>query len=254
LLLIYHFRHRNLAIECNHLKAALMLEDTLRRRLPVKPQSRSYDRIKYPRITLLEYGGLQSAYDHFNAELFDGALPDCFITYQRKANSAGYFAPDRFSDRVGTLDEHELALNPDGFVGQTDEQVCSSLVHEMHHVWQHHCGKPGAGGYHNREWAAKMKENGLQPSSTGAVGGKETGQHMSDYIIPGGRFAATFARLAATGWKLNLESARRHGKAAPPNKNKAKFMCPNCGQTSWGKPNLEIDCRPCGIPMLDATP
>jgi hypothetical protein len=63
-------------------------------------------------ITPVEYGGLQKAYDHFNVELFAGALPDCFITYQRKANSAGYFSPDRFSDRVGTLDEHELALNP----------------------------------------------------------------------------------------------------------------------------------------------
>jgi len=36
--------------------------------------------------------------------------------------------------------------------------------------------------------AAKMKGNGLQPSSTGMVGGKETGQHMDHYIIPGGAF------------------------------------------------------------------
>ena len=42
-------------------------------------------------ITPIEYGGLQTAFDHFNAALFDGALPDVFITYQRKANSAGYF-------------------------------------------------------------------------------------------------------------------------------------------------------------------
>src|SRR5262252_9445660 len=52
-----------------------------------------------PAITPVEYGGLQQAYDHFNKELFDGALPDVFITYQRKAHSAGYFAPDRFSAR-----------------------------------------------------------------------------------------------------------------------------------------------------------
>src|SRR5262249_45308722 len=34
------------------------------------------------------------------------------------------------------------------------------------------------------------------------VGGKETGQQMQHYTIPGARFAHTFAALAATGWKL----------------------------------------------------
>jgi hypothetical protein len=46
-------------------------------------------------ITPFEYRGLQEAFDFFNAELFEGRLPDCLITYQRKANSAGYFAPER---------------------------------------------------------------------------------------------------------------------------------------------------------------
>jgi hypothetical protein len=49
-----------------------------------------------------------------------------------------------------------------------------------------------------------MKEVGLYPSSTGAVGGKETGQRMSDYIIDGGPFDLSFGRLAVMGWRLNL--------------------------------------------------
>ena len=143
--------------------------------------------------------------------LFDGTLRDVFITYQRKAHSAGYFSPDRFSGRVDKLGKHELALNPDGFIRQTDEQICQTLVHEMVHVWQHAFGKPSARGYHNKEWAAKMKAIGLQPSSTGMVGGKETGQRMMDYIIPDGPFTTALAKLAATGWKLNLQSAHRPG-------------------------------------------
>ena len=39
----------------------------------------------------------------------------------------------------------------------------------MTHVWQHQHGKPSSRGYHNREWAAKMKAIGLQPSNTGAA-------------------------------------------------------------------------------------
>ncbi len=155
-------------------------------------------------ITPIEYGGLQEAYDHFGKDLFGSKLPDVFITYQRKAHSFGYFSPDRFSGRANKSGNHELALNPDGFINQTDEQVCQTLVHEMTHVWQHAHGTPSKRGYHNKEWAEKMKGIGLQPSSTGMVGGKETGQRMLDYIVPGGTFMKSYARLAATGWKLNL--------------------------------------------------
>ena len=195
-------------------------------------------------ITPIEYSGLQEAYDHFNAALFEGALPDVFITYQRKAHSTGYFAADRFSGRIGTFGKHELALNPDGFIGKTDEQVVQTLVHEMVHVWQHHCGEPSARGYHNKEWAAKMKAIGLQPSSTGMVGGKETGQRMSDYVVPGGPFTKAFAKLAANGWKLNLQSAARPGPKGGTN-SKTKFTCPSCGQNVWGKPDTTVLCLDC---------
>jgi hypothetical protein len=109
--------------------------------------------VKPVALTPAEYTGLQTAYDHFNAALFDRALPDVFITYQRKANSVGYFAPDRFSGRVGKFVHHELALNPDAFIGQSDAQILQTLAHEMTHAWQHQHGKPSARGYHNRQWA-----------------------------------------------------------------------------------------------------
>jgi hypothetical protein len=204
-------------------------------------------------ITPVEYSGLQEAYDHFNVALFDSALPDVFITYQRKANSFGYFSPDRFAGRVGKFDKHELALNPDSFINQTDEQICQTLVHEMTHGWQHAFGKPSARGYHNKEWAAKMKSIGLQPSSTGMVGGKETGQKMMDYTIPDGLFTKAFAKLAATGWRLNLQSAHRPGPKGGTNNSKTKFTCASCRQNAWGKPDLAISCIPCQVQMMPET-
>jgi SprT-like family len=202
-------------------------------------------------ITPIEYGGLQEAYDHFNTALFGGGLGDVFITYQRRAHSRGYFSADRFSGRIGEFGKHELALNPDHFIGRTDEEVASTLGHEMVHVWQHVFGKPSARGYHNKEWAAKMKAIGLQPSNTGAVGGKETGQQMTHYIISGGRFTKAFAALAATGWKLNLQSAHRPGPKGGTN-SKTKFTCSACGQNAWGRPDLAVTCTPCQMQMVSS--
>ena len=221
------------------------------RKVSKTPPRQSYHRSGHDRaITPIEYTGLQKAYDHFNNELFNDKLPDVFITYQRRAHSVGYFSADRFSGRVGKFGKHELALNPDGFINHTDEQVVQTLVHEMVHVWQHAFGKPSARGYHNREWSAKMKAIGLQPSSTGMVGGKETGQRMSDYIIPDGPFTKSYAKLAKTGWKLNLQSAHRPGPEKGGN-SKTKFTCSSCGQNAWGKPDLAILCKPCKLQMRE---
>jgi predicted SprT family Zn-dependent metalloprotease len=215
-------------------------------------QLRSYQRKadQPTAITPIEYSGLQEAYDHFNKTLFEGTLDDVFITYQRKAHSAGYFSPDRFSGRGGNSGKHhELALNPDGFINQTDQQICQTVVHEMTHRWQHQWGTPSERRYHNKEWAAKMKAIGLQPSSTGMVGGKETGQRMSDYIIPSGPFTKAFAKLAATGWNLNLQSAHQPGPKGG-NDSKTPFTRPACGQNAWGKPGLAVICTPCVVEAL----
>ena len=98
-------------------------------------------------------------------------------------------------------------------------------------------------GYHNKEWAAKMKAIGLQPSNTGMVGGKETGQQMMDYIIPDGRVRQGLRQTGRD--RLEAESAKRAsagGKRRP--NSKIKFTCPSCGQNAWGKPDLAITCTP----------
>lgn len=206
--------------------------------------------------TSVEYPTLQQAFAYFNVELFAGELPNLFITYQRKSHSAGYFSPNRFAGRSGKFARDELALNPDSFINRSDEWICSTLVHEMCHAWQEHRGTPSARGYHNKQWAAKMKSVGLQPSNTGMVGGKETGQHMSDYVIVGGRFSQSFKKLAKTGWKLNLQSAARPGKEARPNNSKTKFSCQGCEvtQNCWGKPDLDVICGRCRTKMVATAP
>lgn len=203
--------------------------------------AKKLERTKHDSVTEAEYSGFQTAFDFFNRELFGNRLPNYLITLQRKANSQGYFGAERFSGRASKKTVSELALNPDSFTGKTDEQICDTLVHEMVHGWQYASGTPSRRGYHNTEWAEKMKAVGLYPSSTGMVGGKETGQHMSDYIIPDGPFACAYAKLKATGFKLNWQSSVRSKETKPD--SKTKFTCPKCGQNAWGKSSLQVRCR-----------
>ena len=137
--------------------------------------------------------------------------------------------------RVGTFGKHELALNPDGFIGQTDEQVCQTLAHEM--APEAALGNAVGGRLAEQGMGRENEGDRLAAVSTGMVGGKETGQRMADYIIPGGAFTRAFARLAAAGWKLNLQSAHYQGKATPPNSKKihlSELRAKRLGQTRSG--------------------
>lgn len=207
-------------------------------------------------ITPAHYRAFQRAYDFFNKELFGGTLPHVMVTLQRRAGSRGYFAPDRFVGRIQDAAAHELAMNPDKFIGRTDEEILSTLAHEMAHVWQEEHGTPSRRGYHNREWAAKMKEIGLQPSDTAAPNGRETGQMVSHYIIPNGRYAKAYATLQAEGVRLHWQSGAgcdqqgRAGKTAGKQANakqasKTKYTCLDCGQNAWAKPDTLLICGTC---------
>lgn len=204
----------------------------------------SYDTSMKETITQAEYQAFQQAYDFFNAELFGGMLPNVLVTLQRHAKAYGYFSPERFIGRADQEAAHELAMNPDHF-GRTDDLILSTLVHEMAHVWQKTHGTQPRRNYHDRQWAAKMKEIGLHPSDTGEPGGKETGQSVSHYIIAGGPFAVAFAKLQATGftlrWQSRADDSDRKKKAA----SKTKYTCQSCGQNAWAKPNTALICGEC---------
>jgi predicted SprT family Zn-dependent metalloprotease len=208
-------------------------------------------------ITKREYSALQEAYDLFNVELFARCkLPDLLVTFQRRPKTRGYFAAERFHGRVDKdTVAHELALNPDVFTEQSDELILSTLVHEMTHAWQQTHGKVPRRGYHDKQWAAKMKEIGLWPSSTGDLNGKETGQNVSHYIIPDGAYASAYKKLAATGFRVNWESQpeadrrkRQVGRAS-----KTKYTCRVCRANAWARPRSKLICGDCYLADQEIT-
>jgi predicted SprT family Zn-dependent metalloprotease len=204
--------------------------------------------------TTKTYSEIQLAYDVFNKELFDGALPECVITLEsRFKKRAEYFAAERFI-RIGERSESEysdgLCLNPTTFTSRDIMSVLSTLAHEMCHVWEYHkTPKPSRSGYHNRRWGAKMEEIGLMPSDTGLPGGKKTGQRMTHYIIRGGRFEVSASRLIAEKFKISWgeEKNEMKRKIALLNskKSKTKYTCQSCGANIWGKSGLKVICGTC---------
>ncbi len=202
-------------------------------------------------ITVSQYRCFQVAFDFFNATLFNSTLPQVLVTLTRRGNTQGYFSPHRFIGRTNEAITHELALNPDSFTGRSDKEILSTLVHEMCHLQQQTHGHPPRRGYHDRDWGALMKKIGLHPSSTGQPGGKETGGHVSHFIIADGPFAKAYSDLTTKpSFKLDWQSKPPERKQR---QSKTKFTCGRCGQNAWAKPDAQLVCGICSVPMTAAT-
>ncbi len=229
------------------------------------------------------YSELQEAYEFFNQEIFSNELPFCLITLQRNKRTYGFFSFQKFIHVDGKKTD-EIALNPAYFSVCPPEEIMQTLVHEMVHLWQYHFGKPGRGGYHNKEWALKMESIGLMPSSTGKEGGKKTGDRIADYFIENGLFIKKYRKLFSKDFQISwmdrfpvreklleaIENGTVHGlnvetseeleelglivnedggiEIGCDNKsNRQKYHCPKCLVNVWGKPNLSLVCGDCKI-------
>jgi predicted SprT family Zn-dependent metalloprotease len=212
-----------------------------------KPAKKLYRTIQ-PTPTAETYGSFNDAFAFFNGALFDHQLPNVLITMQRSKRSRGYFASERFVHRANLeKKEDEIALNPRTFMDRTDREIISTLVHEMVHLWQFHFGKPGRRGYHNKQWAAKMREVGLVPSHTGEPGGKQTGQSVTHYIQENGSYNTNWKRLVEAGFALNYQD-QFGGRPVDPKKDRHCYAC-ECSKV-WGKPDMRnLFCKTCQTDM-----
>jgi len=169
----------------------------------------------------------------------------------RKKGAWGFFKPESWQgEKKDEKDIHEISLNPNG-LDRNDIEWQATLVHEMCHLWQHDFGKPSRSNYHNKEWANKMEAVGLIPSATGKEGGKKTGQGMTHYIDPNGRFIKAFNALKEN--KINYKPLPDLGGLIKRSaeRSKTKYTCP-CKNSVWGKPGLLITCNNCNQLFIEA--
>lgn len=136
-------------------------------------------------------------YDFYNANLFDGTLPNCMFVIVRKNGTFGYYIPKKWINKESEKTD-EIAINPLMFGKFPLMEILQTIVHEMTHLWQENLGTPPRRGYHDKEWGNKMESIGLMPSSTGQIGGNKTGQQMMDYPIIDGLFEIKTKELINT--------------------------------------------------------
>lgn len=208
------------------------------------------------------YDAFQQAYDALNKSLFKGELPNCLITLQRLSRTYGYFSGDRFS-REDDHETDEIALNPTHFHDRPAQEILATLAHEMVHLWQHHFGKAGRGRYHNKQWAEKMKNIGLQPTDTGEEGGKEIGDKVHHMILPDRHFERCVNKLLARGFTITWVEKPRAGPASNPegggensegeskSGKRVKYICTHdeCDQKAWAKHDANLICGHHMLPM-----
>jgi predicted SprT family Zn-dependent metalloprotease len=204
------------------------------------------------------YYALQAAYDHFNTELFKRDLPACLMTLQREGSTVlGYYSQARFKAKGAAQDApgaftDEIAMNP-LHMDREDEDVLSTLVHEMVHLWQFHRGEPGRRGYHNKEWADKMLALGLTPINNKKPG-KMTGDSMHHRINEGQAFDRAAKALIKTGWRLvwhDPHLAFDLGGGAKSKQTRQKYTCPVCGLNAWAKPEAALMCGDCRVDLVE---
>lgn len=198
--------------------------------------------------TTQQFTAFERMFNHFNGALFHNRLKAPLLNFSRKAKAEGFFAPDRWG-RAETK-THEISINPTVISRMTALQIAQTLVHEMVHLWQQDFGTPSRSGYHNTEWASKMDEVGLTPSSTGKPGGARVGQRMSDFVTDGGAFARAFESMPRDCHLPLACFETKKARVLAAKKLKSSYVCA-CAKV-WGRPGLHLNCWDCGRELVAA--
>ena len=193
-------------------------------------------------ITEEQFRFLDDLFKYYNSKLFDSKLKDCIIITNRKKDVPGHFSSLSWKVKGRKkFNIHEISLNPD-FFNNPAEEWHAVLVREMVCMWQKIFGELSPNSrYYNKQWAQKMEEIGLMPSSTGKPGGEKTGREIKHYIVPDGLFMKAFNGLAEKQIKYVPALTIQKDKKTT---SKTKYTCP-CNNKVWGKPNLIIICGVC---------
>ena len=191
---------------------------------------------------------LKNIYDNLNKDYYEDKLPEVVITIQSspKGKAYGWYAKDRWgveTDKEKAFDEINISAE---YLSRPIENIISTLQHEMVHLY---CAindikdTSNNNVYHNKKFKEEAEKRGLSIEKAQTIGYSVTTptEEFIEYIkeLDIGEDAFQFFRKLPFGKE----------KVKKTTKKTTKYTCPCCEVSVRGEPDLEIECKKCGVLM-----
>ena len=192
---------------------------------------------------------LRNIYNHLNKDYYNNELPEVVITVQSspKGKAYGWYAKDRWgieTDKEKAFDEINISAE---YLSRPIENIIATMQHEMVHLY---CeindikDTSNNNVYHNKKFKEEAEQRGLSIEKAQTIGYSVTTptEEFIEYInglnINEDNFK--FFRKLPLGKSLGTKT---------PTKKTTKYTCSCCGASVRGEPDLEIECKKCGVLM-----
>lgn len=191
---------------------------------------------------------LKNIYDNLNRDYYEDKLPEVVITIQSspKGKAYGWYAKDRWgveTDKEKAFDEINISAE---YLSRPIENIVSTMQHEMVHLY---CAMndikdtSNNNVYHNKKFKEEAEQRGLSIEKAQTIGWSVTTpteefiEYIKDLSISEDAFR--FFRKMPLGKEKTKKTAKKT----------TKYTCPCCEVSVRGEPDLEIECKKCGVLM-----
>ena len=192
---------------------------------------------------------LKNIYDNLNRDYYDNKLPEVVITIQSspKGKAYGWYAKDRWgveTDKEKAFDEINISAE---YLSRPIENIVSTMQHEMVHLY---CAineikdTSNNNVYHNKKFKQEAEDRDLIIEKEQTIGWSVT--------IPSEKFIAYIKGLNINEDSFKFFRKIPMGKGETKKKTTkktTKYTCPCCEISVRGEPDLEIECKKCGVIM-----
>ena len=191
---------------------------------------------------------LKNIYDNLNRDYYEDKLPEVVITIQSspKGKAYGWYAKDRWgveTDKEKAFDEINISAE---YLSRPIENIVSTMQHEMVHLY---CAMndikdtSNNNVYHNKKFKDEAEKRDLSIEKAQTIGYSVTTptEQFIEYIKG--------LQIEDDAFKFFRKMPLGKEKVKKTAKKTTKYTCSCCEASVRGEPDLEIECKKCGVLM-----
>lgn len=190
---------------------------------------------------------LESLFSKFNTRFFAGKLEQPVITVSPDTTRGAYgwcTGWKAWQDATKEGGYYEINLCAE-YLNRPFEQTCSTLIHEMVHLWNLQEGVQDtsrSGTYHNQKFKAAAEAHGLTVEKTAKHGYSKSTltPETLNFVQSLGKNSFSLVRPKVGGLK---------GAGAKSKQSSRKYVCPGYGAIIRATKEVYVICGDCEIPF-----